>query len=89
MMLHSSTEPRNSRTRLSSVDTRTEIEIGKAMQALMSNRTSFVIAHRLSTIVDADMIFVMQNGTIIEQGNHKQLLEKNGAYADLYNSQFA
>lgn len=59
------------------------------MQALMSNRTSFVIAHRLSTIVDADMIFVMQNGTIIEQGNHKQLLEKNGAYADLYNSQFA
>ena len=65
------------------------IEIGKAMQALMSNRTSFVIAHRLSTIVDADMIFVMQNGTIIEQGNHKQLLEKNGAYADLYNSQFA
>ena len=73
----------------SSVDTRTEIEIGKAMQALMSNRTSFVIAHRLSTIVDADMIFVMQNGTIIEQGNHKQLLEKNGAYADLYNSQFA
>ena len=73
----------------SSVDTRTEIEIGKAIQALMSNRTSFVIAHRLSTIVDADMIFVMQNGTIIEQGNHKQLLEKNGAYADLYNSQFA
>lgn len=73
----------------SSVDTRTEIEIGKAMQALMSNRTSFVIAHRLSTIVDADMIFVMQNGTIIEQGNHKQLLEKNGTYADLYNSQFA
>ena len=59
------------------------------MQELMSNRTSFVIAHRLSTIVDADMIFVMQNGTIIEQGNHKQLLEKNGAYADLYNSQFA
>ena len=59
------------------------------MQELMSNRTSFVIAHRLSTIIDADMIFVMQNGTIIEQGNHKQLLEKNGAYADLYNSQFA
>lgn len=73
----------------SSVDTRTEIEIGKAMQTLMSNRTSFVIAHRLSTIVDADMILVMKNGTIIEQGNHKQLLEKNGAYADLYNSQFA
>lgn len=73
----------------SSVDTRTEIEIGKAMQNLMKNRTSFVIAHRLSTIVDSDMIFVMKNGTIIEQGNHKQLLEKNGAYAELYNSQFA
>lgn len=73
----------------SSVDTRTEIEIGKAMQNLMKNRTSFVIAHRLSTIVDSDMIFVMKNGTIIEQGNHKQLLKKNGAYAELYNSQFA
>lgn len=73
----------------SSVDTRTEIEIGKAMKTLMSNRTSFVIAHRLSTIVDADMILVMKNGTIIEQGNHNQLLEKNGAYAELYNSQFA
>ena len=73
----------------SSVDTRTEIEIGKAMQTLMTNRTSFVIAHRLSTIVDADMIFVMKNGTIIEQGNHKELLEQNGAYAELYNSQFA
>lgn len=73
----------------SSVDTRTEIEIGKAMQNLMKNRTSFVIAHRLSTIVDSDMIFVMKNGTIIEQGNHNQLLEKNGAYAELYNSQFA
>lgn len=73
----------------SSVDTRTEIEIGKAMHNLMKNRTSFVIAHRLSTIVDSDMIFVMKNGTIIEQGNHKQLLEKNGSYAELYNSQFA
>lgn len=73
----------------SSVDTRTEIEIGKAMQALMTNRTSFVIAHRLSTIVDSDIIFVMKNGTIIEQGNHQELLEKNGAYAELYNSQFA
>lgn len=71
------------------VDTRTEIEIGKAMQNLMKNRTSFVIVHRLSTIVDSDMIFVMKNGTIIEQGNHKQLLEMNGAYAELYNSQFA
>ena len=73
----------------SSVDTRTEIEIGKATQALMANRTSFVIAHRLSTIVDADLILVMKNGTIIEQGNHKELLEKQGAYAELYNSQFA
>ncbi len=72
----------------SSVDTRTETEIVKAMQTLMANRTSFVIAHRLSTIVDADMIFVMKNGTIIEQGNHKKLLEQNGAYAELYNSQF-
>lgn len=73
----------------SSVDTRTEMEIGKAMKALMKGRTSFVIAHRLSTIVDADMILVMQNGNIIEQGNHLQLLHANGAYAELYNSQFA
>lgn len=73
----------------SSVDTRTEIEIGRAMKALMHGRTSFVIAHRLSTIVDADMILVMQNGNIIEQGNHEQLLSANGAYAELYNSQFA
>ena len=73
----------------SSVDTRTEMEIGKAMNALMRNRTSFVIAHRLSTIVDADLILVMANGNIIEQGNHRQLLAANGAYAELYNSQFA
>ena len=73
----------------SSVDTRTEVEIGKAMKALMKNRTSFVIAHRLSTIVDADNILLMQNGNIIEQGNHAQLLAQNGAYAELYNSQFA
>ena len=73
----------------SSVDTRTEMEIGKAMKALMSGRTSFVIAHRLSTIVDADLILVMQNGTIIEKGNHRELLEADGAYAELYNSQFA
>ena len=73
----------------SSVDTRMEIEIGKAMKALMKNRTSFVIAHRLSTIVDADNILLMQNGNIIEQGNHAQLLAQNGAYAELYNSQFA
>ena len=73
----------------SSVDTRTEMEIGKAMKALMKNRTSFVIAHRLSTIVDADLILVMENGNIIEQGTHQRLLETNGAYAALYNSQFA
>lgn len=73
----------------SSVDTRTEIEIGKAMRALMRGRTSFVIAHRLSTIVDADNILLMQNGNIIEHGNHAELLAANGAYAELYNSQFA
>lgn len=73
----------------SSVDTRTEIEIGKAMKALMNGRTSFVIAHRLSTIIDADKILVMQNGNIIEQGNHEELLAMGGSYADLYNSQFA
>ena len=73
----------------SSVDTRTEMEIGRAMHTLMKNRTSFVIAHRLSTIVDADLILVMQNGNIIEQGNHAALLHANGAYAELYNSQFA
>ena len=73
----------------SSVDTRTEIEIGQAMKALMKGRTSFVIAHRLSTIVDADLILVMQDGTIIEQGDHRTLLRAGGAYAELYNSQFA
>lgn len=73
----------------SSVDTRTEMEIGKAMKALMKGRTSFVIAHRLSTIVDADLILFMKEGNIIEQGDHRTLLEKNGAYAELYNSQFA
>ena len=73
----------------SSVDTRTEMEISLAMNTLMKGLTSFVIAHRLSTIVDADLILVMQNGTIIEQGNHKRLLESGGAYAELYNSQFA
>lgn len=73
----------------SSVDTRTEMEIGKAMKALMNGRTSFVIAHRLSTIVDADLILFMKEGNIIEQGDHRTLLEKNGAYAELYNSQFA
>ncbi|ERI91790.1 ABC transporter transmembrane region [Clostridiales bacterium oral taxon 876 str. F0540] len=72
----------------SSVDTRTEVQIQKAMNNLMKGRTSFVIAHRLSTIRDADLILVMNNGTIIEQGNHEELLEKGGFYADLYNSQF-
>ena len=73
----------------SSVDTRTEIEIGQAMKALMNGRTSFVIAHRLSTIVDADLILVMHEGGIIEQGDHRTLLAAGGAYAELYNSQFA
>ena len=72
----------------SSVDTRTEAEIGKAMASLMHGRTSFVIAHRLSTIRDADCILFMENGNIIEQGNHTELLAKGGAYAALYNSQF-
>jgi len=73
----------------SSVDTRTEMEISRAMNALMQRRTSFIIAHRLSTIVDADLILVMKNGDIIEQGNHQTLLRAGGAYAELYNSQFA
>lgn len=72
----------------SSVDTRTEVEIGKAMKKLMKGRTSFAIAHRLSTIRDADMILFMEKGNIIEQGNHKELLAKQGAYAKLYYSQF-
>ena len=72
----------------SSVDTRTEERIQKAMNNLMKGRTSFVIAHRLSTIKDADIILVMKDGDIIEQGNHEELLAKGGFYADLYNSQF-
>lgn len=72
----------------SSVDTRTEFYIQKAMNTLMEGRTSFVIAHRLSTIKDADLILVMNEGSIIEKGNHKELLAKQGFYADLYNSQF-
>lgn len=72
----------------SSVDTRTESRIQKAMANLMRGRTSFVIAHRLSTIKDADMILVMKDGDIIEQGNHEELIAKNGFYAGLYNSQF-
>lgn len=73
----------------SSVDTRTEVLIQKAMDHLMEGRTSFIIAHRLSTIRNADMILVMKDGDIIEQGTHDELLEKNGFYADLYRSQFA
>lgn len=73
----------------SSVDTRTEAEIQKAMNQLMQGRTSFVIAHRLSTIRDADLILVMQNGTIIEKGKHQELLNQKGLYEKLYNSQFA
>lgn len=72
----------------SSVDTRTEILIQKAMDTLMEGRTSFVIAHRLSTIRDADMILVLRDGDIVEQGNHEELLAKGGFYAELYNSQF-
>lgn len=72
----------------SSVDTRTEVQIQKAMNNLMKGRTSFIIAHRLSTIRDADLILVMKDGDIVEQGNHEELLSKDGVYADLYNSQF-
>jgi len=72
----------------SSVDTRTEILIQRAMDSLMKNRTSFVIAHRLSTVRDADLILVMKDGDIVEQGNHRQLLERSGFYAELHNSQF-
>jgi ATP-binding cassette subfamily B protein len=72
----------------SSVDTRTEIYIQKAMQQLMQGRTSFVIAHRLSTIRDADLILVMNQGSVIEKGTHLELLDQGGFYADLYNSQF-
>ncbi len=72
----------------SSIDTRTEIEIQKAMDNLMEGRTSFIIAHRLSTIKNADLILVMNHGDIVEQGTHEELLNKNGFYADLYNSQF-
>ena len=72
----------------SSIDTRTEIKIQKAFNRLMEGRTSFIVAHRLSTIKEADIILVMKAGSIIEQGNHEELLEKKGFYAELYNSQF-
>ena len=73
----------------SSIDTRTEIRIQKAFAAMMEGRTSFIVAHRLSTIKNADVILVMKDGHIIEQGSHKELLAKKGFYAELYNSQFA
>ena len=73
----------------SSVDTRTEILIQKAMNKLTEGRTSFIIAHRLSTIRDADIILVMRDGDIVETGNHQELLARGGFYAELYNSQFA
>ena len=72
----------------SSVDTRTELVIQKAMDQLMIGRTSFVIAHRLSTIKNADVIFVLKDGDILESGTHDELMAKQGFYADLYNSQF-
>ena len=73
----------------SNIDTRTEVRIQKAFAALMEGRTSFIVAHRLSTIRNADVILVMRDGQIIEKGKHEQLLEQNGFYAQLYNSQFA
>jgi len=73
----------------SSVDTRTELHIQRAMDVLMQGRTSFVIAHRLSTIKNADVILVMDHGTIVESGSHAALLKNGGIYAELYNSQFA
>ena len=72
----------------SSVDTRTEIQIQQAMDKLTVGRTSFIIAHRLSTIKNADLILVMRDGDIVESGTHQQLLQQNGFYAELYNSQF-
>jgi ATP-binding cassette subfamily B protein len=73
----------------SSVDTRTEVLVRQAMERLLHGRTSFVIAHRLSTVRDADMILVMKDGDIIEQGSHDELLAQNGFYTELYMSQFA
>ena len=73
----------------SSIDTRTEIRIQKAFDTLMKGRTSFIVAHRLSTIQEADIILVMRDGHIVEQGKHEELLAKRGFYAQLYQSQFA
>jgi ATP-binding cassette subfamily B protein len=73
----------------SSIDTRTEKKISDAFEKMMKGRTTFIVAHRLSTIVGADCILVMENGRVVEQGNHTSLLQKGGAYAELYNKQFA
>ena len=73
----------------SSIDTRTEMRIQKAFTTMMQGRTTFIVAHRLSTIREADVILVMRDGHIVEQGNHDTLLKKKGFYAELYNSQFA
>ena len=73
----------------SSIDTRTEIRVQKAFSRMMEGRTSFIVAHRLSTIREADVILVMRDGRIVEKGRHKELLRKNGYYAEIYNSQFA
>ena len=73
----------------SSIDTRTEMRIQKAFATMMEGRTSFIVAHRLSTIREADVILVMKDGNVVEQGNHETLLKQNGFYASLYNSQFA
>ena len=73
----------------SSIDTRTEMKIQEAFLRMMEGRTSFIVAHRLSTIREADVILVMRDGHIVEQGRHEELLEKKGFYAQLYNSQFA
>jgi ATP-binding cassette subfamily B protein len=73
----------------SSIDTRTEIRIQQAFSRLMEGRTSFIVAHRLSTIMNADVILVMKNGHIVEQGSHEELLEKKGFYAELYHAQWA
>ena len=73
----------------SSIDTRTEVLVQQSLDILTKDRTSFIIAHRLSTIKNADIIIVMKNGDIVEQGTHEELLGLNGAYAELYNSQFS
>ena len=73
----------------SSIDTRTEMQVQKAFDELMQGRTSFVVAHRLSTIQEADCIWVMENGNVVEQGKHEELLKQKGLYAKLYESQFA